>query len=63
MMFDGLTCASTVRHGALDRALQPGRISRERQDEFSARSHQLAAAAIALASSPRRSSVACPAQG
>jgi acetyl-CoA C-acetyltransferase len=48
MMFDALTCAfdqcamglSTERHNA-------GRISRSRQDEFSARSHQLAAAAIA----------------
>jgi acetyl-CoA C-acetyltransferase len=48
MMFDALTCAfdqcamglSTERHNG-------GRISRERQDEFSARSHQLAAAAIA----------------
>jgi acetyl-CoA C-acetyltransferase len=48
MMFDALTCAfdqcamglSTERHSA-------GRISRARQDEFSARSHQLAAAAIA----------------
>ncbi len=48
MMFDGLTCAfdhcamglATERHNA-------GRISRARQDEFSARSHQLAAAAIA----------------
>ena len=48
MMFDGLTCAfdhcamglSTERYNA-------GRITRERQDEFSARSHQLAAAAIA----------------
>jgi acetyl-CoA C-acetyltransferase len=48
MMFDALTCAfdqcamglSTERHNA-------GRISRQRQDEFSARSHQLAAAAIA----------------
>jgi acetyl-CoA C-acetyltransferase len=48
MMFDALTCAfdqcamglSTERHNA-------GRISRERQDEFAARSHQLAAAAIA----------------
>ncbi len=48
MMFDGLTCAfdqcamglATERHNA-------GRISRSRQDEFSARSHQLAAAAIA----------------
>ena len=48
MMFDALSCAfdecamglSTERHNA-------GRISRARQDEFSARSHQLAAAAIA----------------
>jgi acetyl-CoA C-acetyltransferase len=48
MMFDALTCAfdqcamglSTEHHNA-------GRISRARQDEFSARSHQLAAAAIA----------------
>lgn len=48
MMFDGLTCAfdqcamglSTERYNA-------GRITRARQDEFSARSHQLAAAAIA----------------
>jgi acetyl-CoA C-acetyltransferase len=47
MMFDALTCAfdqcamglSTERHSG-------GRISRARQDEFSARSHQLAAAAI-----------------
>ncbi len=48
MMFDALTCAfdqcamglSTEHHNA-------GRISRARQDEFSARSHQLAGAAIA----------------
>jgi acetyl-CoA C-acetyltransferase len=48
MMFDALTCAfdqcamglSTEHHNA-------DRISRARQDEFSARSHQLAAAAIA----------------
>jgi len=48
MMFDGLTCAfeacamglSTDRYNA-------GKISRARQDEFSARSHQLAAAATA----------------
>jgi acetyl-CoA C-acetyltransferase len=48
MMFDGLTCAfdqcamglATERHNA-------GRITRSRQDEFAARSHQLAAAAIA----------------
>jgi acetyl-CoA C-acetyltransferase len=47
MMFDALTCAfdqcamglSTERHNA-------GRISRARQDEFAARSHELAAAAI-----------------
>ncbi|MGC1419798.1 MAG: acetyl-CoA C-acetyltransferase [Acidimicrobiales bacterium] len=47
MMFDALTCAfdqcamglSTERHNA-------GRITRARQDEFSARSHELAAAAI-----------------
>ncbi len=48
MMLDGLTCAfdqcamglATERHNG-------GRITRQRQDEFSARSHQLAAAAIA----------------
>jgi acetyl-CoA C-acetyltransferase len=48
MMFDALTCAfdqcamglSTERYNA-------GRVSRARQDEFAARSHQLAAAAIA----------------
>lgn len=48
MMYDGLTCAfeacamglSTDRYNA-------GRITRARQDEFSARSHQLAAAATA----------------
>ncbi len=48
MMYDGLSCAfdhcamglSTERHN-------DGRITRARQDEFSARSHQLAAAAIA----------------
>ena len=50
MMFDGLTCAldhiamgvSTEQYNATDT-----KISRQRQDEFSARSHQLAAAAIA----------------
>ena len=50
MMFDGLTCAleniamgvSTEQYNASDT-----KISRARQDEFSARSHQLAAAAIA----------------
>jgi acetyl-CoA C-acetyltransferase len=48
MMFDGLTCA--FDHCAMGLATEQynaGRISRERQDEFSARSHQLAAAAIA----------------
>ena len=48
MMYDGLFCAfdhcamglSTERHNA-------GRVTRARQDEFAARSHQLAAAAIA----------------
>ena len=50
MMFDGLTCAlehiamgvCTERYNAADT-----KISRQRQDEFTARSHQLAAAAIA----------------
>ncbi len=50
MMFDGLTCglehiamgASTERYNQNDT-----KISRARQDEFSARSHQLAAAAVA----------------
>jgi acetyl-CoA C-acetyltransferase len=50
MMFDGLTCSiehiamgvSTERFNAAD-----SKISRQRQDEFAARSHQLAAAAIA----------------
>ena len=48
MMFDGLTCA--FDHCAMGLATErynKGAISRERQDEFSARSHQLAAAAIA----------------
>jgi len=48
MMFDGLTCA--FDHCAMGLATErynAGRISRQRQDEFSARSHQLAAAAIA----------------
>ncbi len=47
MMFDGLTCA--FDHCAMGLATErynAGAISRERQDEFSARSHQLAAAAI-----------------
>ncbi len=48
MMFDGLTCA--FDHCAMGLATERyngGAISRARQDEFSARSHQLAAAAIA----------------
>jgi acetyl-CoA C-acetyltransferase len=48
MMFDGLTCAfdQCAMGLATDRYNQ-GRITRERQDEFAARSHQLAAAAAA----------------
>jgi acetyl-CoA C-acetyltransferase len=48
MMFDGLTCS--FDHCAMGLATErynQGQISRARQDEFSARSHQLAAAAIA----------------
>jgi acetyl-CoA C-acetyltransferase len=48
MMFDGLTCA--FDHCAMGLGTEnynAGKISRQRQDEFSARSHQLAAAAIA----------------
>lgn len=48
MMFDGLTCA--FDHCAMGLGTENyngGKISRQRQDEFSARSHQLAAAAIA----------------
>src|SRR5271154_6584521 len=48
MMFDGLTCA--FDHCAMGLATERynhGAIDRKRQDEFSARSHQLAAAAIA----------------
>jgi acetyl-CoA C-acetyltransferase len=48
MMFDGLTCA--IDHCAMGLGTENyagGRISRERQDEFSAASHQKAAAAIA----------------
>ena len=48
MMYDGLTCA--FDHCAMGLATERyngGAITRERQDEFSARSHQLAAAAIA----------------
>jgi len=48
MMFDGLTCAfDQCAMGLATEKYNQGRISRERQDEFSARSHQLAAAAIA----------------
>ena len=48
MMFDGLTCA--IDHCSMGVATEQysgGAISRGRQDEFSARSHQLAAAAQA----------------
>jgi acetyl-CoA C-acetyltransferase len=48
MMFDGLTCAfDQCAMGLSTEKYNGGRISRARQDEFSARSHQLAAAAIA----------------
>jgi acetyl-CoA C-acetyltransferase len=48
MMFDGLTCAfDQCAMGLATERYNQGRISRQRQDEFSARSHQLAAAAIA----------------
>jgi len=48
MMFDSLTCAfDQCAMGLATERYNQGRISRERQDEFSARSHQLAAAAIA----------------
>ncbi len=48
MMFDGLTCAfDQCAMGLATERYNGGRISRARQDEFSARSHQLAAAAIA----------------
>ena len=48
MMFDGLTCAfDQCAMGLATERYNAGRITRERQDEFSARSHQLAAAAIA----------------
>jgi acetyl-CoA C-acetyltransferase len=47
MMFDGLTCAfDHCAMGLSTEQYNKGRISRARQDEFSARSHQLAAAAI-----------------
>ena len=48
MMFDGLTCAfDECAMGLATERYNAGRITRARQDEFSARSHQLAAAAIA----------------
>jgi acetyl-CoA C-acetyltransferase len=48
MMFDGLTCAfDQCAMGLATEGYNAGRITRARQDEFSARSHQLAAAAIA----------------
>ena len=48
MMFDGLTCAfDNVAMGLGTDRYNAGRITRQRQDEFSARSHQLAAAATA----------------
>ncbi len=47
MMFDGLTCAfDQCAMGLSTERYNSGRISRARQDEFSARSHQLAADAI-----------------
>ncbi len=48
MMFDGLTCAfDECAMGLATERYNAGRISRARQDEFSARSHQLAAAIAA----------------
>jgi acetyl-CoA C-acetyltransferase len=48
MMYDGLTCAfDQCAMGLATERYNQGQISRARQDEFSARSHQLAAAAIA----------------
>ena len=48
MMFDGLTCAlDHCSMGLATERYSDGQISRARQDEFSARSHQLAAAAQA----------------
>jgi acetyl-CoA C-acetyltransferase len=48
MMFDGLTCAfDQCAMGLATERYNNGTISRARQDEFSARSHQLAGAAIA----------------
>ncbi len=47
MMFDGLTCAfDNCAMGLATERYNKGQITRARQDEFSARSHQLAAAAI-----------------
>jgi acetyl-CoA C-acetyltransferase len=46
MMFDGLTCAfDHIAMGLGTERYNSGRITRQRQDEFSARSHQLAALA------------------
>ena len=48
MMFDGLTCAfDECAMGLATERYNAGRISRQRQDEFAARSHELAARAIA----------------
>lgn len=48
MMYDGLTCAfDHCAMGLSTERYNQGAITRERQDEFSARSHQLAAAAMA----------------
>ena len=48
MMFDGLTCAlDHCSMGVATERFSDGALSRARQDEFSARSHQLAAAAQA----------------
>ena len=48
MMFDGLTCAlDHCSMGIATERYSDGQLSRARQDEFSARSHQLAAAAQA----------------
>ena len=48
MMFDGLTCAfDQCAMGLATERYNAGRLTRSRQDEFSARSHQLAAAATA----------------
>jgi acetyl-CoA C-acetyltransferase len=47
MMFDGLTCAfDQCAMGLATERYNYGQITRARQDEFSARSHELAAAAI-----------------